>query len=108
MPYELGCGLIWLVQQSGCMGSVEKQKRLASAMHEPVKKWLRRYRHGALASDVKLPSGQFQQLRRGALLERVLDYYSEHEADQAQAEQIVSSRLKSLRGQIEKKVSENR
>ena len=81
-------------------------------LEEPVKRWKRR-RNGTVPADVKLPHAQFRQLRRGALLEHVLDYYSEHEADQAQAErwrvhlgQDSDRRSKALRAQIERKVRE--
>ena len=79
---------------------------------EPVKRWKRR-RKGTVPADVKLPYAQFRQLRGGVLLEHVLDYYSEHEADQAQAErwrvhlgQDSDRRSKALRAQIERKVRE--
>ena len=110
MPYELGLGCCWLGEQCGAAAGVKPEARLAAALEEPVKRWLRR-RHGAAPADVKLPSAQFRQLRKGALLEHVLDYYSEHEADQAQAERWRvhlgkdgDRRSKALRAQIEKKV----
>jgi hypothetical protein len=113
MPYEVGLGCCWLGEQCGAAAGVKPaQARLAAALEEPVKRWKRR-RNGTAPADVKLPSAQFKQLRRGALLEHVLDYYSEHEADQAQAERWRvhlgkdgDRRSKALRAQIEKKVRE--
>ena len=111
MPYELGLGCCWLAEQFGAAAGVKPEVRLAAALEPVVKRWLRRSRHGGLPADVKLPSAQFRQLRRGALLEHVLDYYSEHEADEAQSErwrvhlgQDGDRRSKALRAQIERKV----
>ena len=112
MPYELGLGCCWLGEKCGAAAGAKPRARLAAALEEPVKRWKRR-RNGTVPADVKLPHAQFRQLRRGALLEHVLDYYSEHEADQAQAErwrvhlgQDSDRRSKALRAQIEKKVRE--
>ena len=112
MPYELGLGCCWLGEKCGAAAGAKPRARLAAALEEPVKRWKRR-RNGTVPADVKLPHEQFRQLRRGALLEHVLDYYSEHEADQAQAErwrvhlgQDSDRRSKALRAQIERKVRE--